>query len=270
MARTRRQQLLFQWIAAGAILALAVVSLVVWLRRREPGPGELRGPFPTRRLSFRPRSFDRHHAPGLVRVLRTRLAYRPGRCAAAFRGRCVQRLDLEDYVAGVVLAEEGIFSRERPSHPRLRAALQATWQLQAIAARTYALYAILADKHLEDRTGFHLTDTIWDQAYTGRRVPAVTRAVRATRRQVLVDHRGRLVYAEYSASCGGRGTYDVVDRKRHIDCHRECKNRKYRRSSHYRGMCQWGSFLYALQGHGLPWLRRHYYPTSHVVRVRYR
>jgi peptidoglycan hydrolase-like amidase len=273
--RRRRRELVRQWLAAGVVTALAGTALVVVLSRGEDGEGlsRLEGPFPTRRLSYRPISLKTakgRRVPGRIRVLRTGKPHLPGRCVSAYRRRCVERLELEDYVAGVVLAEEGVFAGEQTERKGHRAALQAAWRLQAIAARSYALYAILADKHLLKKTGFHITDSTWDQVYTGRRVAAVTRAVQATRGRVLTDRRGRLVYAEYSASCGGRGTRDVIRREHRIRCHPRCRHYRYRQSSHFRGMCQWGSFLFALEGRRLPWLLRRYYPHTRITRVRYR
>lgn len=272
-SRPERRALRRQWLAAGGVTALAVVALAVavgWGEEEQEAPAPLRGPFPTRRLSYRPLEFDPREAPTHIYVLRPRQRFLVGRCARPYRDRCVERLALEDYVAGVVLAEEGLFAAEQADRPGHAAALQATWRIQAIAARTYGLYAILADKHRERQTGFQITDSTWDQAYTDRRRAAVTRAVRATRGQVLVDRRGRLIHAEYSASCGGRGTRDVVRRERRIRCHPDCRHHRYRGSSHFRGLCQWGSFLFALEGRRLPWLRRRYYPTARIARLGHR
>ena len=144
------------------------------------------------------------------------------------------------------------------------------WKLQAIAARSYALYALFADKYRVKKTGFHITDTPWDQVYTDRRSDQIDAAVDATRGQILVDHRGRLLHTLYSASCGGRGTRSVLRPKERIECHPDCGRHEFRRSSHYVGMCQWGSLLFALEGHSLAELARRYYPGARLMTVHYR
>lgn len=275
-ARTR--ELRRQWIAAGLLTALAILGLygLYW---RQQHPAALRGPFPARRLNDRPLPFDPERAPATLRVLRTGKPYRADRCAALYRSRCVESLRLEEYVRGVVFAEEGVFHRSlaatdlragadaTPSERRRRVA--EAWKLQAVAARSYALYAVLADKYRVKKTGFHITDTTWDQVYVDARSPQTDAAVRATRGQVLVDRRGRLLHTLYSASCGGRGTRSVVRPQQRIPCHPECRRFRYRRSSHYVGMCQWGSLLFALEGHSLADLAARYYPHGRIATIRY-
>ncbi|MCP3914443.1 MAG: SpoIID/LytB domain-containing protein [bacterium] len=113
--------------------------------------------------------------------------------------RAFNLVEIEDYVAGVVAAELVLWSAE-----------PAELEAQAIAARTFAFYALgtLARPFLRD-------DAL-DQAYRG--VPnvrggagaqAVTNrlelALAATRGQVLVRG-GQPVDARYHAACGGRTT----------------------------------------------------------------
>jgi stage II sporulation protein D len=114
--------------------------------------------------------------------------------------RVVNRVPLEEYVAGVVAAELVLWSAE-----------PAELEAQAIAARTYAARAIL-ERGGATRGAF-LWDDTRDQAYRGRFLEARTsrsreiaaaleRAVRATRGRVLVSD-GRLVDARFHAACGG-------------------------------------------------------------------
>ena len=147
------------------------------------------------------------------------------------------------------------------------ARIREAWGLQAIAARTYAVYAALADKYYVGSSGFHLTDTPRDQAFTDHPGPQIQRAVRATVGQVLVDRQRRLIYAEYSACCRSKGTRDVVRRRQHIPCHPRCKDFAFAGSSHFRGMCQWGSYLFATEGRRLGWLLHHYYPNARVLKL---
>ncbi len=100
----------------------------------------------------------------------------------------VNRVDLEDYVAGVVSAEV---------NPRWHEELLKT---QAVAARTYVLYKILANA----RHPFDVHAGILDQVYTGLQHvnDAVRHAVAATRGEV-VTHEGRPIFAVYSSTAAG-------------------------------------------------------------------
>ncbi|MDY0002396.1 MAG: SpoIID/LytB domain-containing protein [Polyangia bacterium] len=275
----RRRELRRQWLAAGAVSLLALVALGgLYLRQRLVPP--LRGPFPARPLNDIPISFDPSAVPGALRVLRTGKPYRTGKCSALYRGHCVETIVLERYVQGVVSGEEGVFHRAihipelaggaHLSESQRRRRVAEAWKLQAVAARSYALYAVLADKYRVKKTGFHITDTPWDQVYTDRRSELVDAAVGATRGQVLVDRRGRLLHALYSASCGGRGTRSVLKASDRIECHPDCGRHEYRRSSHYVGMCQWGSLLFAMEGHDLGRLVGRYYPGARLQKVTYK
>lgn len=106
---------------------------------------------------------------------------------SAARGapRLLNRVELEDYLLGVVPAE-------MPDHFGLEAL-----KAQAVAARSYALAEVA--EH-----GFVYGDTR-SQAYggRGRETPLGTRAVRETAGEVLVQ-RGRVVTAFYHSTCGGR------------------------------------------------------------------
>ncbi len=269
--RSKRARVGFvRGIAPWAAVLLCAFLVAVLVRKH--CRGELRGPgYRQRVLNFRPRPFNPRSVPKHILVLRTGQPYHMALCAADYRGKCVQRLALEHYVAGVVAAEEGTFLkrarvRGRTNRRRL-ARISEAWKLQAIAARTYAVYAAVADKYYVADSGFQLTDTPRDQAYTDSVPAAIRRAAGQTRGQVLVDRRRRLVYAEYSACCRSRGTRDVVQRRRHIPCHPRCKEFAFAGSSHYRGMCQWGSYLFATEGRSLAWLLRHYYPNAHILKL---
>ncbi|HTL11119.1 MAG TPA: SpoIID/LytB domain-containing protein [Bdellovibrionota bacterium] len=107
--------------------------------------------------------------------------------------RVSNRLDLEKYLEGLVNAE---FSSKWS--PEAVAS-------QIVAARSYALYEILAAK----RSGrdFDVRSTILDQVYGGARAEdaAAARAVRRTRGWVLVErhHPRQPIKAFYHSSCGG-------------------------------------------------------------------
>ena len=100
----------------------------------------------------------------------------------------VNRVDLEDYLRGVLPGEIG--SRD----PRDRAALQA----QAVAARSYA-----AARMGERRTTFDVTATVSDQVYGGMSVEQqeTDDAVRATRGLVLTWG-DRIITAPYHSNGG--------------------------------------------------------------------
>ena len=103
----------------------------------------------------------------------------------------INRIGIEDYLAGVVSAESGI------KDPRDVEALRA----QTIVARTYAL----RNARRRETEGFDLYASVEDQVYGG--VGAETAlgrdAVALTRGQV-VTYQGELIDAFYSSTCGGR------------------------------------------------------------------
>jgi stage II sporulation protein D len=98
--------------------------------------------------------------------------------------RILNIVPLEDYVASVVGSEYGLDDLEGA-------------KAMAVVARTYALYALENGKELRDHEGF--------QVYGGlkRATPAARRAAQQTAGQVL-EHKGNLIEAVYSASNGGR------------------------------------------------------------------
>lgn len=113
--------------------------------------------------------------------------------AGAGRVTLINHLGIEDYLRGVVPWEIG-----RPDVSALEAV-----KAQAIAARTYT-YSHLG--HWE-ALGFDLHDSVTDQVYRGRTgTHEITdRAVAETRGRV-VAHRGQLIRAYYSSTCGGHGS----------------------------------------------------------------
>jgi stage II sporulation protein D len=103
---------------------------------------------------------------------------------------CIETLDIEAYLRGVVPFEIG----------RLAPEAQAAVEAQAIAARTYTLARI--GWYAEQ--GFDVYADERDQVYKGelRHDDLADRAVHATRGQVLLYH-GQLAQAYYSSTCGG-------------------------------------------------------------------
>lgn len=116
----------------------------------------------------------------------------PGKLAFQMGGaglEIVNELEIEQYL-------EGVLPGELPRSFGLEAQ-----KAQAVAARTYAL--VQRGKHGE----FDLCDRTHCQMYVGmtRATGRAIQAVRSTRHQVLT-HGGDLVYAFYSADCGGIST----------------------------------------------------------------
>ena len=102
----------------------------------------------------------------------------------------VNKLGLEDYLAGVVETESGPNS------------LEEYYKNQAVICRTYALKS--SDKHKAE--GFNLCDGVHCQAYKGKSVlnPIIPKAVNNTSKLVIVDEKNELIGALFSANCGGQ------------------------------------------------------------------
>lgn len=103
----------------------------------------------------------------------------------------VNRVGIEDYVAGVVVAEMG--RRDVSELPALEA--------QAVAARTYAL----RNRGRFAAEGFDLAADVSSQVYAGADSPdagMARAAAAATRGEVLLSE-GGLIDAFYSSTCGG-------------------------------------------------------------------
>lgn len=171
--------------------------------------------------------------PPVVRVWRRGLDGSPSSC----EGR-VDVLELETYLRGV-LPHEWMASWEP-------AALEAG----AIAARTYASFWVAAG----GRYGCaDLDDTTWTQVYKDKHDPRADAAIRRTAGAVAVRD-DSLVYAEYSAENGHLTKFGVEDAV--------CRGRRV--EGHGRGMCQWGTQRWALQGREAAWMVAHYYPGAEV------
>ena len=150
----------------------------------------------------------------------------------------IEVIDLEDYIAGV-LPHEWIPSWHDES---LRAG--------ALAIRTYAWGWIARGGKY---TCADLDDTTRSQVYRDDRNDRATAAVEATRGMAITSG-GVLVSGEYSAENGDPTAYGVVEPL--------CTGRTV--NGHGRGMCQWGSQRWALDGRDAIWIATHYYLDSIV------
>lgn len=102
---------------------------------------------------------------------------------------CINEVDLEKYVAGVVEAETG------------RGQALEFYKVQATIARTYAL----ANRNRFRSNGYNLNDLTDCQVYHGKRrfEPLIDSAVAQTRDLVLVDAELNLITAAYHSNSGG-------------------------------------------------------------------
>jgi stage II sporulation protein D len=102
----------------------------------------------------------------------------------------IEAIPIEQYIAGVLTSE-------------LYAGWgEATYEAQAIAARSYALHE--RGRRMRQGDHFHVESTTQDQAYAGdRATPQAKRAAQATRGTVLT-FRDHILRAYYSSTCGGR------------------------------------------------------------------
>jgi stage II sporulation protein D len=102
---------------------------------------------------------------------------------------CINTVDLEHYVAGVVESESG--GRTTKEY----------YKVQAILCRTYAV------AHLSRHTteGFDVCDGVHCQAYRGRPSdPNVNLAVQETKGLVVVDKSLNMITPAFSSNCGGQ------------------------------------------------------------------
>jgi len=101
----------------------------------------------------------------------------------------VNRIDIEDYVAGVIEAESGAGNELE------------YYKVQAVISRTYALNN--RSRHLD--SGFEICDGTHCQVYHGkpRREPLAEKATKATEDIVIVDHEINLITAAFHSNCGG-------------------------------------------------------------------
>lgn len=102
---------------------------------------------------------------------------------------CVNLVDMECYVAAVVLAEVG------------RGQAVELYKAQALLVRTYLLAH--CGRHVSE--GFNLCDQVHCQAYkeSGWNEGPIREATLATQGQVVVDRDGRLISSVFHANCGG-------------------------------------------------------------------
>lgn len=103
--------------------------------------------------------------------------------------KCVNELELDNYIAGVVQAESG------------RRAYEEFYKVQAILARTFALSHL--QKHALE--GFNLCDFTHCQAYFGKTTELeIMKAVNDTRGKVVVDDNLNLIDAAFHSNSGGQ------------------------------------------------------------------
>ncbi len=101
----------------------------------------------------------------------------------------VNKIDIEDYVAGVIEAESGAGSELE------------YYKVQAVISRTYALNN--RTRHLAE--GYEICDGTHCQVYHGkpRKEPLSVEAAKATEDIVIVDHEINLITAAFHSNCGG-------------------------------------------------------------------
>lgn len=157
--------------------------------------------------------------------------------SASCEGR-IDVIDFEEYVKGV-LPHEWIASWHDES---LRAG--------ALAIRTYAWQWVRAGGKYDCAD---LDDTARSQVYADDRVDRASQAVDDTR-GMAITRGGELVSGEYSAENGDPTAFGVEEPL--------CTGREV--FGHGRGMCQWGSQRWALDGRDHLWIATHYYPDSTV------
>ncbi len=103
--------------------------------------------------------------------------------------KCVNEVELDNYIAGVVQAESG------------KRSYQEFYKVQAILARTFALSHI--QKHVTE--GFSLCDHTHCQAYFGRTTELdIMKAVAETKDRVVVDENLNLIEAAFHSNSGGQ------------------------------------------------------------------
>jgi hypothetical protein len=165
----------------------------------------------------------------------------------------VQVMPVEEYLRGVVPAE-----------------MFASWPLealkaQAVAARSYAMYAIQNPRHPNADL---CTDAAHCQAYNPARIhPNSDAAVQQTKGEVI-EYQDQVADAVFSANCGGH-TLDnekgfagtggspppPVPYLRGVDC----INKDRPKNGHGVGLCQWGAHDMAQRGDDYVTILKHYY-----------
>ena len=137
----------------------------------------IRGKSPTMKVSLTPGSTGEWVIGGNIHITHQ-----------GSRLQVVNRLDVEEYVTGVVASE--ISSSWHPE------ALKA----QAVAARTYVLYK----KMLNSEEDFDVVASVQDQVYTGHQqvTESIKEAIDQTRGEVITFER-RPIFAAYSSTAAG-------------------------------------------------------------------
>jgi stage II sporulation protein D len=103
--------------------------------------------------------------------------------------KCVNEIELDNYIGGVVQAESG-----RLSHPEF-------YKVQTILARTFALAHI--QKHALE--GFSLCDHTHCQAYFGKPTELnIIKSVFETKNKIVVDENLNLIEAAFHSNSGGQ------------------------------------------------------------------
>ena len=172
--------------------------------------------------------------PATVRIWRRSI----DGAAASCSGR-IDVIPLEDYIKGV-LPHEWIPSWEDES---LKAG--------SLAIRTYVWNWVSRGGKYDCAD---LDDTTRSQVYRDDRMDVTNRAVDATTGKAIVAG-DTLVSGEYSAENGSPTALGVSDPL--------CAGRAL--YGHGRGMCQWGSQRWALDGKDHLWIATHYYPGSSIA-----
>jgi peptidoglycan hydrolase-like amidase len=137
----------------------------------------------------------------------------------------------------------------------------ASWEPEAlkagaVAARSFAAHWIRAGGKYPCAD---VDDTTASQVYDETTAPETDDAVEATAGQIVVDPRGDVILAEYSAE-NGDPTADGI---------RDSTCAGMRVDGHGRGMCQWGTQRWAVQGKSYQWIVGHYYPTGRLTVTRF-
>lgn len=103
--------------------------------------------------------------------------------------KCINEIELDNYIGGVVQAESG------------RRSFQEFYKVQAILARTFALSHL--QKHVAE--GFSLCDHTHCQAYFGKTTELdIMKAVSETKDKVVVDDNLNLIEAAFHSNSGGQ------------------------------------------------------------------
>ncbi len=205
--------------------------------------------------------------PETIRVAR----YRTVGCSGTYDS--IDTIDFEDYVKGVVNAEVGVFAGVDGGPD----AAAECWKAFAVAARSYALHFVLTKPY----DGYDINDTACNQVYKDERNADVSRAVEATRGQILVKAADPDVLDRYfyAASCAEHGTEPAYGGGEilpdptpvracvgswcgHDDCNGHADNPNLAGDDKCLvwGTCQWGSVERSMHGDSYVQILNHYQP----------